>query len=150
MDAARHEPLRVALELLEARLDEAHLVGLVVDREVRAVAEPLGLAAQDAAAGGVERQDPDRPRDRAEHPLDALLHLARSLVREGDREDLVRLHAARGEQVRDAVGEHAGLPRAGTGDHEQRALGGQHRLPLGGIQVGEIGLRLGAGHCVRE
>ena len=49
VDPARHEPLRVALELLEARLDEPHLVGLVVDREVRAIAEPLGLAA--AACG---------------------------------------------------------------------------------------------------
>ena len=150
VDAARHEALRVALELLEARLDEPHLVGLVVDREVRAVAEPLGLAAQHPAARGVERHDPDRARDRAERPLDARLHLAGGLVREGDREDLVRLHAAGGQQVRDAVGEDARLPRAGAGDHEQRPLGGQHGLPLGGVQVGEIGLRLGAGHSSRE
>ena len=40
MDAARREALRVALELLEALLDEPELVGGVVDREVRAVAEP--------------------------------------------------------------------------------------------------------------
>ena len=40
VDAARREALRVAVELLEAALDEADLVGLVVDREVRAVAEP--------------------------------------------------------------------------------------------------------------
>ena len=65
VDAARDEALRVALELLEARFDEADLVGLVVDREVRAVAEPLRLAAQDAAARGVEGEDPDRPRDAA-------------------------------------------------------------------------------------
>ena len=78
--------------------------------------------------------------------LDALLHLPRGLVREGDREDLVRLHADRREQVRDAVGEHAGLARARAGDHEQRPLGRQHGLPLGGIQVGEVGRRLGRGH----
>src|SRR5581483_3824228 len=58
MDAARHEPLRVALELLETGLDEPDLVRLVVDREVRAVAEPRSLAAQDSAAGGVEGEDP--------------------------------------------------------------------------------------------
>ena len=75
------------------RLDEPHLVGLVVDREVRAVAEPLGLAAQDSPAGGVEGEDPDRAGDRPEHPLEALAHLLRGLVREGDREDLVRLDA---------------------------------------------------------
>ena len=64
VDAARREALRVALELLEAALHEADLVGLVVDREVRAVAEPLRLAPQDPAAGGVEGQDPDRARGR--------------------------------------------------------------------------------------
>ena len=36
-------------------------------------------------------------------------HLLRGLVRERDREDLVRLHAAGADQVRDAVCEHAGL-----------------------------------------
>ena len=49
VDAAGDEALRVAVELLEARLHEPHLVGLVVDREVRAVAEPFRLAAQDRA-----------------------------------------------------------------------------------------------------
>ena len=74
--------------------DEPHLVGLVVDREVRAVAEPRRLAAQDAAAGGVEGEDPERARAAAEQRVEPLAHLARGLVRERDREDLVRLHAA--------------------------------------------------------
>ena len=39
VDAARWRALRVAVELLQARLRKAHLVGLVVDREVRPVAE---------------------------------------------------------------------------------------------------------------
>ena len=47
-------------------LTSADLVGLVVDREVRAVAEPRRLAAQDPAAGGVEGEDPDRAGDAAE------------------------------------------------------------------------------------
>ena len=71
VDAARDEALRVALELLEALLDEPHLVGLVVDREVRLVAEARRLAAEDAAAGGVEGEDPDRARDVAEQVLEA-------------------------------------------------------------------------------
>ena len=66
VDAARREALRVALELLEALLDEAQLVGRVVDREVRAVAEPLRLAAQDPAARGVERHHPRGARRRAD------------------------------------------------------------------------------------
>ena len=43
VDAARREALRVALQLLQARLRQAQLVGLVVDREVRLVAEALAL-----------------------------------------------------------------------------------------------------------
>ena len=78
--------------------------------------------------------------------LDPLAHLARRLVREGDREDLVRLDAARGEQVRDPVGEDARLARAGAGDHEQRPLRRRDRLALRVVQVGEVGLGLDEGH----
>ena len=42
----QREPLRVALEVLEALLHEPHLVGLVVDREVGAEAEARRLAAR--------------------------------------------------------------------------------------------------------
>jgi hypothetical protein len=148
VDAARREALRVALELLEALLREAHLVGLIVDGEVRAVAEPLRLAPQDPAAGGMEGEDPDRARDRAEQVLEPLAHLACGLVRERDREDLVRLHAAGVDQVRDAVGEDAGLARARPGHDEQRAFGGQDRLALRRVEVGEVLLRRGDCHLV--
>ena len=120
----------VLAELLEAGLDHAHLVGLVVDRERRAVAEPLGLAPQDAAARGVEREDPDRPRRAAEDPLEPFPHLGRGLVRERDREDLVRLHAVRADQMGDAMGEDARLARPGAGDDEERPLHVEHRLAL--------------------
>ena len=137
VDAARREALRVDAQVLEARLDDPDLVGLVVDREARAVAEPLGLAAQHAAAGGVEGEDPGRARLPAEHPLEPLAHLPRRLVRERDREDLVRLDAVGADQVRDPVGEHARLARAGAGDDEQRPLDVEHGLALGRVEVGE-------------
>ena len=146
MDASRREPLRVALELFEALLREAELVGAVVDREVRAIAEPLRLAAQDAAAGRVEGHHPRCAGRRPDEMLDALAHLGGGLVREGDREDLGRLRADGGEQVRDAPREDARLARAGAGDDEHRPLRRQHRLPLRLVQVGEIRLRLGDGH----
>ena len=141
MDPARREPLRVLAELLEARLDEAHLVLVVVDRERRAVAEPLGLTAQHPAAGGVEGEDPNRARGLPEHPLEALAHLARRLVRERDREDLVRLHAACTDEMRDAVGQDARLAGAGACDDEQRALGREDGLALRLVQVGEVASR---------
>ena len=70
-----------------------------------------------------------------------LAHLARGLVRERDREDLLGLDPVRVDQVRDAVREDARLARARAGDDEQRPLGREHGLPLGRVQVCEIGLR---------
>ena len=141
VDATRDEALRVALELFEDGLRQPDLVGLVVDREVRAIAEPGRLAAEDPAARRVEREDPDRARDSAEHVLEPLAHLAGGLVRERDRKDLLRLDPVRVDQVRDAVREDARLARARAGDDEQRPLGREHSLPLSRVQVGEIGLR---------
>ena len=146
VDAARDEPLRVEALVLEDPLHEPHLVGLVVDREVRAQPDPLGLAAEHAAARGVEGEDPDPARGVAEEPLEPVAHLPRRAVRERDREDLVRLHARRGEQVGDAVGQDAGLARARAGDDEQRPLRVEDGLALGRVQVGEVGLGLGDGH----
>src|SRR5262245_18754520 len=147
VDAARREALRVALELLQALLHEANLVGLVVDREVRAVAEPLRLSAQDASAGGVEGKDPEAASARPQEVPQALAHLAGSLVREGNGEDLVRLRTDGVDQVRDAVRKDARLSGARAGDHEQRPFGRQHRLALSGIQVGEVLLGRGDGHA---
>ena len=82
----------------------------------------------------------------AEQVLEPLAHLARGLVRERDREDLVRLHPAGVDQVRDPVGEHARLAGARAGDDEQRPLGCEDRLSLAGIQVGEIAFGRRHGH----
>ena len=136
VDATRREALGVAPELLEAGLDDAHLVGLVVDREVRAVPEAIGFTAQDAAAGGVERHHPHASR-LADEQLDALAHLGGGAVRERDREHLVRTHAALAEEVADARGQHARLPRARPGDHERRAVGQGDRLALRWVQTSE-------------
>ena len=111
VDAARREPLRVAIELLEARAHEPHLVRLVVDREVRPVAEPIGVAAQDPPARRVERQHPHAARG-PDELLDPLAHLAGRSIGEGDREHLVWLHLALGQQVGDTARQHARLSRA--------------------------------------
>ncbi len=146
MDPARREALRILPELLEAGLDQAHLVLVVVDRERRAVAEPLRFAPEHAAAGSVEGEDPDRARGCAEHPLEALSHLPRGLVRERDREDLVRANLQVVDEMGDAVGEDARLSRARAGDHEQRPFGVLNRLALRLVEDGELGLGLRDGH----
>lgn len=53
----------------------------------------------------------------ADKPLDALAHLARSLVGEGERHDAVGLVAV-GEQMDNLICEHASLARAGPGDYK--------------------------------
>jgi hypothetical protein len=59
----------------------------------------------------------------ADENADALLHLARRLVGEGDGEDLRRPGEAEIENVGDAGGQHPGLAGAGAGQHQDRALG---------------------------
>ncbi len=138
VDAARDESLRVALQLLQAVLRQPHLVGLVVDGEIRLVAQPRRLPAQDPAARSVEREDPDRPRRVPEEVFEARAHLARRLVRERDREDLVRLRAGRGDQMGDATREEPRLPRACARDDEERPFRLEDSLTLCRIEVGEV------------
>ena len=72
-----------------------------------------------------------------------LAHLGRGLVGKRDGQDLPRLNTQVAEHMRDAEGQDAGLARASTGEHQQRSLGGQDRLALGGIQTIDIDERLG-------
>ena len=84
----------------------------------------------------------------ADDLADAVLHLARRLVGEGDGEDLAGPGAAEAEDVGDAHGEHAGLAGAGAGQHQHRAVERLDRLALLRIEPGEIGraaARRGAG-----
>src|SRR3954451_19221431 len=146
VDPTRREALRVALELLEALLHEPDLVGLVVDGEIRAVAEPLRLAPENPAAGGMEGEDPEPLPGPAEETLQAFPHLTGRLVREGDGEDLIWFRTDRVDEVGDAVREDARLARAGPGDDKKRPFRRQNRLPLSRIQVCEVLLGRGDGH----
>ena len=137
-DALRRELLRVEVEVPHAHLDEAPGIGVVVDREGRAVSEHRGVASQHPNARAVEGGHPHP----ASHPaadevLDPLLHLVGGLVGERDRQDLVRGHAPVTDEMGDAVGEHPGLARTGTGDDEHGTVGGRDGLALNGIEVGE-------------
>ena len=75
----------------------------------------------------------------ADQGADALAHLARRLVGEGDGQDLERAGLAGGDQVGDAGGEHAGLAGAGAGQHENRPFRGLHGGALFRVQAGQIG-----------
>ena len=145
VDRRRREPLGVDPELVEAALDQPPRVGLVVDREPARVPELVGVGAEHPGAGGVERHHPHRADPAADQQLGAVAHLPRRLVRERDREDLVRLGRVGRDQIGDPVGEHAGLARPGAGQDQQRPLAVRDGLPLGVVQAGEKGLELGGG-----
>ena len=66
--------------------------------------------------------------------VDALAHLARRLVGEGDRQDAPGIGAG-GHQPRDAVGDDARLARAGARDDQQRPARVQDRLALRGVEL---------------
>ena len=109
-----------------------------VSRMVKSDLQPrhLGVAAQHPGADRVEGAQPLHALDHAADEIaDAVLHLARRLVGEGDGEDLPGLGAAGGEQMGDAGGEHARLAGAGAGQHQNRPLGRLHRCALLGVQL---------------
>ncbi len=93
------------------------------------------VAAQNAHAERVECGDQRLGERRvAEQALDALGHLAGGLVGEGDGEDGVGSDALFLDEPGDAAGDDAGLAGAGSGEDQQRALGGFDGGALFGIQ----------------
>src|SRR5690606_28101457 len=80
---------------LDDLLHETELVIRVEDREAALQAHQLRVGAQNPGADRVERAEPGHAFNGAADELpDALLHLARRLVGEGDGEDLARSCAA--------------------------------------------------------
>ena len=148
---ARREALRVDAELVEAALDQAPRVGLVVDRELARVAQAVRLGAQHPRARRVEGHHPHRARAAAEQQLDALAHLLRRLVRERDREDLVGARHPRALEKRDPVRQHARLARSRAGEDQQRPLAMGDRVALRGVearqQLLDAALGCGVGHA---
>ena len=134
---SRRKALGVEVEVAQHVAGEPHGVGLVVDRERGAVAQLVGVATQDAHAGGVKGRHPHPLGHRADQGGDALAHLVGRLVGEGDGEQPERRHVARRDQVGDASGEHPGLARAGAGDHQQRTVAVQHGATLGRVEPGQ-------------
>ena len=120
-------------------LHQAQLIVGIENGEIGFEARQLRVAAQHLGADGVERAQPLHALDHAaDQRADALLHLARGLVGEGDAQHLSRPGAARGEDVGEAGGEHARLAGARAGQHQNRAIHRQHGFALLGVQAGQV------------
>ncbi|MCY1173049.1 hypothetical protein D9M73_131980 [compost metagenome] len=143
---ARGPAFLVEIGGLDELLQQAQLVVGVEDGEVAVQADEFGMAAQHLGADRVEGAEPRHPLDHiADQPPDAVAHLARGLVGEGDAEDLARPGFAGGEQMREPRGERGGLAGAGPGQHQHRAFGGQHGFALLRVEARQIGGILGRG-----
>ena len=119
---------------LSACLTTRELVGRVVDDEIARQADGRRLAAQQACAERVERRDPHPAAVGAEQRFDAGAHLFGGLVRERDRQHLVRLGVAVADEVRDSARDDARLAGTGAGEDQQRSLDVQDRFSLFGVQ----------------
>ena len=129
-DGLRIEAPVVDLHLAQGFAHDAELIGLIVDRKAGAVAERRALALQDLEAERMERGERELlDRLGADQPLGALAHLIGGLVGERHGEDGFGRHAL-GEQIGDAIGDDAGLARAGAGEDEERSVEGRDGFAL--------------------
>ncbi len=139
VDDARRPFLVVDVLGLQQLLDQPDLVVLVEDREIGLEAHMLGVPAQDARGECVEGAQPHRLDRVADDRGDAVAHLGRGLVGEGDREDLVGKGLARDHQVAHARDQHARLARPRPRQHQKRSLGRGDGIKLRRVEVGKIG-----------
>ncbi len=126
--------LRASWSCLISRI----LVVGVEDGEVGLQADQFGVAAQHARARGVKGSDPPAFDRTAEQRRDALAHLARRLVGEGDREHLPGPRPAGGEDVREPRGQHPRFAGAGPRQHQHRPLRRLYRLGLRVIEALDV------------
>ncbi len=147
---ARRPALLVDVLGFQNLLQETDLVVDVQNGEIGFQPDHLGVPAQNLHADRVEGAEPRHAFDHAADDLaDAVFHLARRLVGEGDGQNLAGPGVAGGEDVGDAHGEHAGLAGAGAGQHQHRTVESLDREPLFRIEPGQIGRRRRSGPRTR-
>ena len=117
-ERSRRPALFVQIFRLQKLLEQTQLVVGVEDGEIRSQAHKLGMHAQDLRADRMERAEPRHALLGPGQRADAHPHLARRLVGEGHRQDLMSASAAGGDQMRDPGGQDARLADAGAGENE--------------------------------
>ncbi len=101
-------------------------------QHARAIGQPRleGVLAKEAVAEGVEGADLRVVVAVRHQAVDALDHLERRAIGEGQRQDLGWLRALLGDEPRDPAGDDRRLARAGTGHDEQWTITVRDRLAL--------------------
>ena len=125
---------------LDQLLEQANLVVGVENGEIALQADHLGMAAQHFRADAVEGAEPRHAFETlADDCPDPLLHLAGGLVGERYRENLAGPGFARVDDMGDSPGQGGGLAGPRAGEHQHRALAGEHGLALRRVQSFHIG-----------
>ena len=115
MDLRRLPLIGVPLEVFDNLLDECSLFVGVVDGEIPAVPQPVGMTAQNSRTHGVKGTDPKPLGSIANKSLNPACHLASRLVGEGDSKNASGLHTSVVNESRDPVGDNPGLPTPSAG-----------------------------------
>ena len=137
---ARGPPVLVQPFALDDLLDQPVLIVRVEYGEAGLQPHELGMPAQNFHADGMKRAEPGHALDGApDEVADALLHLARRLVGEGDGENLRAARTAGAHDVGNARREDARLACTCARQYEHGAVERFHRGPLLGIEIGQIG-----------
>src|SRR5207244_6109349 len=107
------------------------------DGESARITESASVTAEDPISHRVERPTPKSAGIDRQQIRNAIEHLSRGFVREGEKQDIPRIDSVL-EQISYAISERARLPRACPGDHEQWTGWRGHRCELLLIQFRRI------------
>ena len=122
LDHARLVHLIVELHLLDDALEQTLRVGLVIDGEVGSKANMLSLGPQYPQKHAVEGTHPQVASPMLPHPASyALTHLACRLIGKCECQYAPWLQA-QFHQVGHLIGEHTGLARSCTGNHQRGSI----------------------------
>ena len=142
--------LRIVAELRDHGVEQVLLVLAVHDGEAGREARGLGVAAEQAVADGVEGAAPQPGDVVGQEVRDAVEHLARGFVGEGQEQDVRRRHAILHE-VGHAIGERPRLPAARARDDQRRPRRGGHGGALLRVEFGgEINARSRGGGALER
>ena len=117
-------------------LQHAVDIGVVEHKEAFWIAERMAVLLQNRHAKAVERVYVAGVVVACD-AANAAAHFVGGFVGEGDAQDVARHDAEVAHQVRESLGECAGLSRAGSGDDAYVALGGGDGFSLGGVEPGQ-------------
>ena len=133
-DGPGRKLLVIQIDLLQAILNEGHLVCRIVNRKISGIAEAaVDFKAQQFGAERMEGADPHAFSPRADQLFHSFPHFLGRLIGEGNRQDGIGRHTLL-QQVGNAAGQYLRLPRPGTGRDEQRPFGQLHRFELPVVQ----------------